>query len=98
MTRYSAISGAKAYVLNSPGGDVKIVMDEPSITKTDEGLNTPQAYIDSFGQKPKAYRFENKEDGTVYGYLLYALNINWLANFDKDGGLCKERWSPSIML
>jgi hypothetical protein len=85
VTRYSSVSGAKAYVLTIPGGDVKIAVDKPSITKTDEGLNTPQAYIDSFGQKPKAYRFENKEDGTVYGYMLYAVNINWLANIDKSG-------------
>ena len=85
VTLYSHVSEAKAYVLNNPGGNVKIVMDKPSIAKTDEGLNTPLAYSDSFSRKPKAYKFENRVDGTVYVYLLYAENINWLASFDKSG-------------
>ena len=38
-------------------------------------------------QKPNVFRFENKVDGTVYGYLLYAGDLNWLANYDEGGGV-----------
>jgi hypothetical protein len=31
------------------------------------------------------YRFYNKKDGTVYGYLIYAGRIDWLASIDKSG-------------
>lgn len=83
VTRYSHVSGAQVYVQNIRDGDVKIVMEKAGTTKSDAGLDAPQAYIDKFSQTPKAYRFENKEDGAVYGYMLYALDFNWWPNSTK---------------
>ena len=84
-TRYKHVSGQFAIVLDDPGDSVRIEINKPGIVGHEEGLKTPQGYIEQFKQTPQIYRFYNKKDGTVYGYLLYAGKIEWLASINRDG-------------
>ena len=87
VTRYSHPTGGQGFVLDNPDDKVTIVIDRSDLTVADEGSNAPQGYVDKFMQKPNVYRFENKVDGTVFGYLLYAGNLNWLTSYDEGGGV-----------
>ena len=84
-TRYKHVSGQFAIVLDDPNDSVQIDINEANIVKNKESLKTPQVYLDQFKQTPQVHKFYNKKDGTVYGYLLYAGSINWLARIDKSG-------------
>ena len=84
-SRYKHVSGQFAVVLDDPNDSVRIEINKPGIVRNEEGLKTPQGYIEQFNQTPQVYRFYNKKDGTVYGYLLYAGKIEWLASINRDG-------------
>ena len=84
-TRYKHVSGQFAIVLDDPNDKVQISIDDQKLLKVEEGLKTPEVYLDQFKQTPQVHKFYNKKDGTVYGYLIYAGRIDWLARIDKSG-------------
>ena len=85
ITRYSYVLGGQGFVLDNPEDKVRIEIDRAELNVTDEGLKAPQGYLDKFMQKPNVYRFENKVDGTVFGYLIIDGDVNFLTSYDQGG-------------
>jgi hypothetical protein len=86
VTRYISSTKSLAIILDDPDDGVLLTFSTGEFQTKKVGLNPPQKYLEQFMGSPKAYELQDKETGDVLGYLLISSHLEWLVNYDRDGG------------
>jgi hypothetical protein len=86
LTLYRTATKGVAVILDEPSDNVHITFVREAFRAKPQGLKTAEEYMKEFLGTPKVYRLQDKQEGTLFGYLLISPELQWVVQHEKNKG------------